>query len=132
MAKVLFSVPMTRNFAGWFALSVGASLFIIGNLAIGYFISTMARNQLQAMQMSIFVLLPSIFLSGFAFPFYGLPQWARFLGNMLPITHFLRIVRGSLLKGQILSDMSNSLICLTMIVIIILTFTVVRSRTTLD
>jgi len=132
LAKILFAVPMTKNLTGWFALSVGATMFIIGNLAIGYFISTMARNQLQAMQMSIFVLLPSIFLSGFAFPFYGLPNWARFLGNLLPITHFLRIVRGSLLKGQVLSDMGTSLFFLALIVIILLTATVVRSRTTLD
>jgi ABC-2 type transport system permease protein len=132
LAKILFSVPMTKNLAGWFALSVGATMFIIGNLSLGYFISTLARNQLQALQMSIFVFLPSIFLSGFAFPFYGLPSWARFIGNLLPITHFLRIVRGALLKGQILSDMDSSLYCLTLIVIVILTATVVRTRTTLD
>jgi ABC-2 type transport system permease protein len=131
-SKILFAVPMTKNLAGWFALSVGASLFIVGNLGLGYFLSTMARNQLQALQLSIFVFLPSMFLSGFMFPFYGLPNWARFIGNLLPITHFLRIVRGTLLKDQILSDMGTSLICLSMIVIVILTATVVRSRTTLD
>lgn len=132
LAKILFAIPMTKNLAGWLALSVGAAMFIIGNLGVGYFISTLSRNQLQAMQMSIFVLLPSIFLSGFAFPFYGLPPWARVLGNLLPITHFLRIVRGALLKGQILSDMGTSLACLALIVTVILTATVVRSRTTLD
>jgi ABC-2 type transport system permease protein len=132
LAKVLFSVPLTKDLAGWFALSVGATMFIICNLSIGYFVSTLARNQLQAIQMSYFVFLPSIFLSGFMFPFYGLPGWARVLGNMLPITHFLRIVRGALLKGQILADMWTSLISLALIVIIIIVITIARSRTTLD
>ncbi|MCE5340348.1 MAG: ABC transporter permease [Planctomycetaceae bacterium] len=132
LGRILFGVPMAKSLAGWFALSIGAALFIIGNLGLGYFISTLARNQLQAMQLSVFVFLPSIFLSGFMFPFYGLPGWARFIGNLLPITHFLRVVRGTLLKGQILSDMGTSLACLSIIVVVILTITVVRSRTTLD
>jgi ABC-2 type transport system permease protein len=132
MAKLLFRVPMTKNPAGWFSLGVGVTLFIIGNLSLGYLISTLAKTQLQAMQMSLFVLLPSIFLSGFAFPFYGLPHWARFLGQLLPITHFLRIVRGALLKEQLLADMGASLVCLCLIVIVNTSVTLARARTTLD
>jgi ABC-2 type transport system permease protein len=91
-----------------------------------------AKSQLQAMQMSLFVMLPSIFLSGFAFPFYGLPQWARVLGECLPITHFLRIVRGSLLKNEVLSDMGPGLAALVAIVVVIFGLALARSRTTLD
>ena len=131
-ARVLFDVPMAHTFAGWLALSVGLVLFIIGNLALGYLISTVAKSQLQAMQMSVFVLLPSIFLSGFAFPYYGLPQWARVIGECIPITHFLRIVRGSLLKDQVLGDMGSDLAALIAIVLVIAGLALARSRTTLD
>jgi ABC-2 type transport system permease protein len=132
MARFLFDVPMARSLAGWIALCVGLVLFIVGNLALGYLISTVAKSQLQAMQMSLFVMLPSIFLSGFAFPFYGLPHWARVLGECLPITHFLRIVRGSLLKDEILSDMGPGLAALVAIVLVIFGVALARSRTTLD
>lgn len=132
MARALFGVPMAHTAAGWFALCVGLVLFIIGNLALGYLISTLARSQLQAMQMSFFVMLPSIFLSGFAFPFFGMPVWARYLGECIPITHFLRIVRGSLLKDQVLGDMGPNLAALTAIVLVIAALALARSRTTLD
>ena len=78
---------------------LGTALFITGNLALGFTISTVAQNQLQAMQMTFFFLLPSILLSGFMFPFRGMPAWAQWLGEVLPVTHFLRIVRGVMLKG---------------------------------
>jgi ABC-2 type transport system permease protein len=125
-------VPMAHTMAGWVALCVGLVLFIAGNLALGYLISTVAKSQLQAMQMSLFVMLPSIFLSGFAFPFYGLPQWARAIGECIPITHFLRIVRGALLKDQVLADMGPNLAALTAIVLAITALALARSRTTLD
>ena len=80
-------------------LLLGTALFIVVNLALGFPISTLARNQLQAMQASFFILLPSILLSGFMFPFRGMPGWAQWLGEGLPVTHFLRIVRGLMLKG---------------------------------
>lgn len=132
MARLLFDVPMAQTLAGWFALCVGLVLFIVGNLALGYLISTVAKSQLQAMQMSLFVLLPSILLSGFAFPFYGLPHWARVIGECLPITHFLRIVRGTLLKDEILSDMGPGLAALVAIVLVLFGLALARSRTTLD
>jgi ABC-2 type transport system permease protein len=131
-ARLLFSVPMADDLAGWSALVMGTVMFIIGNLALGYFISTLAKSQLQAMQMSFFYMLPSIFLSGFAFPFYGMPGWARALGEVMPVTHFLRIVRGALLKGQLLGDMTGELGALAAFVIVISIGAVMRSRTTLD
>jgi ABC-2 type transport system permease protein len=131
-ARLLFSVPMASTLAGWFALSTGTVMFITGNLALGYFISTLARSQLQAMQMSFFYMLPSIFLSGFAFPFYGMPGWARAVGEVMPVTHFIRIVRGALLKGQLMADMTGELAALAVFVIVLSCAAVLRSRTTLD
>jgi ABC-2 type transport system permease protein len=97
LAKFVFNVPMI----GSLDLLAGALVvFIIANLAVGYTFSTVAQNQLQAMQMTMFFLLPAILLSGFAFPFMGMPQWARWIGEVLPATHFLRIVRGILLKDN--------------------------------
>ncbi|NOK07494.1 ABC transporter permease [Corallococcus exercitus] len=132
MARGLFSVPMARTPAGWLALACGIVLFIVGNLSLGYLISTVARSQLQAMQMSMFYMLPSIFLSGFAFPFLGLPRWARVLGEIIPVTHFLRIVRGVLLKDQVLADMGNDLLALGLFVLAVAGAALARSRTTLD
>jgi ABC-2 type transport system permease protein len=105
-AALLFDVPMLGSF--WLLLlSIG--VFMVANLAVGFTFSTLARNQLQAMQMTFFFFLPSMLLSGFMFPFRGMPIWAQWLGEVLPLTHFLRIVRGLLLKGnqvvQILPDM---------------------------
>lgn len=132
LARVLFSVPMARTPAGWLALGCGVVLFIVGNLSLGYLISTVARSQLQAMQMSLFYMLPSIFLSGFAFPFLGLPLWARLLGEVIPVTHFLRIVRGALLKDQVLADMGDDLLALGLFVLVVAGAALARSRTTLD
>jgi ABC-2 type transport system permease protein len=132
LARLLFSVPMAQSFAGWFALSVGIVLFITSNLALGYLISTLVRSQLQAMQISMFYMMPSLFFSGFMFPFQGLPSWARFLGEIIPITHFLRVIRGSLLKGQVLTDMTPNLLALGAFLLAVATLTVARSRTTLD
>ena len=132
MARWLFSVPMARSPAGWLALACGIVLFIVGNLSLGYLISTVARSQLQAMQMSMFYMLPSIFLSGFAFPFLGLPPWARVLGEIIPVTHFLRIVRGTLLKDQVLADMGDDLLALGLFVLAVAGAALARSRTTLD
>lgn len=131
-ARLLFDVPVADTAAGWIALVVGIVLFIVGNLSLGYLISTLARSQLQAMQISMFYLLPSIFLSGFAFPFYGLPGWGRAIGEMLPVTHFIRVVRGSLLKQQILADMGSSLLALSLFILVAGSVTLMRARTTLD
>ncbi|PWR19401.1 ABC transporter permease [Zavarzinia aquatilis] len=96
-ARALFGVPMTGSFP---ALMLAVMLFIATNLCIGFTFSTVARNQLQAMQMSFFFFLPSILLSGFMFPFRGMPGWAQVIGEALPLTHFLRVVRGVMLRGN--------------------------------
>ena len=97
LARFLFGVPMIGSFAVLFAAVL---LFIAANLTLGLTFSSLARNQLQAMQMTFFFFLPSILLSGFMFPFRGMPGWAQAIGEVLPLTHFLRIVRGVLLKGN--------------------------------
>jgi ABC-2 type transport system permease protein len=129
LARVLFSVPMA---GGWGALALGVMLFILGSLSLGFLISTVARNQLQAVQMSFFYILPSILLSGFMFPFRGMPAWAQALGSAIPVTHFLRVVRGSLLKGLGLSDLWTSLAALTVFVLVIAAAAMSRYRRTLD
>lgn len=131
-ARGLFDVPMAQTVAGWSALGAGALLFIVGSLALGFLISTVAKSQLQAMQMTFFYMLPSILLSGFAFPFRGMPEWAQALGSILPVTHFLRVVRGALLKGQSLGDMTGSLAALGLFVLVVSTLALMRYRTTLD
>jgi ABC-2 type transport system permease protein len=96
-ARLLFDVPVQ----GSLLLLLGfIGVFVIANLAVGFTFSTLAKNQLQAMQMTFFFFLPSLLLSGFMFPFRGMPQWAQWLGEVFPLTHFLRIVRAILLKGS--------------------------------
>ena len=96
-AKLIFGVPMIGSMT---LLSGVLIVFIAANLAVGYTFSTIAQNQLQAMQMMVFFLMPAILLSGFAFPFRGMPVWAQWIGEVLPVTHFLRVVRGIMLKGN--------------------------------
>ena len=129
MAATLFQVPMG---GGWIGLSLGIALFITGSLALGFLISTVARSQLQAMQMSFFYILPSILLSGFMFPFRGMPAWAQWLGEVIPVTHFLRVVRGSLLKGQDLGDQWRELSALVAFVLVVTALAMARYRRTLD
>ncbi|WP_293375429.1 ABC transporter permease [Phenylobacterium sp. SCN 70-31] len=129
LAAVLFDVPMA---SGWIGLSVGVALFISGSLALGFLISTVARSQLQAMQMSFFYILPSILLSGFMFPFRGMPAWAQWIGEAIPVTHFLRVVRGSLLKAQPLADQWRELSALAAFVLIVTALAMIRYRRTLD
>ena len=129
IAKLLFQVPML---GGWPGLALGISLFIVGSLALGFLISTVARSQLQAMQMSFFYILPSILLSGFMFPFRGMPGWAQALGEVIPVTHFLRVVRGALLKGQGLEDMWRELAALLAFVCVVTALAMARYRRTLD
>jgi ABC-2 type transport system permease protein len=129
MARLLFAVPMS---GGWIALGAGLMLFIIGSLALGFLISTVAKTQLQAMQMSFFYMLPSILLSGFMFPFRGMPEWAQVIGRAIPVTHFLRVVRGSLLKGVGLENAGPSLFALALFVLVVGALAMLRYRTTLD
>jgi ABC-2 type transport system permease protein len=129
IGRVLFGVPMA---GGWPGLILGTTLFIIGSLGLGFLISTLTRTQLQAMQLSVFYLLPSILLSGFMFPFRGMPDWAQWIGTLMPVTHFLRIVRGALLKGQSFADMGPSLLALAVFVCAVSALALARYRTTLD
>ena len=129
MAATLFQVPMG---GGWLGLSLGIALFITGSLALGFLISTVARTQLQAMQMSFFYILPSILLSGFMFPFRGMPAWAQWIGEVIPVTHFLRVVRGSLLKSQGVGDQWRDLSALTAFVLVVTALAMARYRRTLD
>jgi ABC-2 type transport system permease protein len=128
-ARFLFHVPMYGSIP---LLLVVALIFIAANLAMGITFSTIAKNQLQAMQMTFFVFLPSILLSGFMFPFRGMPIWAQTVGEAFPLTHFLRIVRGILLKGNGLPDVARELWPIALFAVIMLTIGVKRYRQTLD
>jgi ABC-2 type transport system permease protein len=125
----LFGVPVVGNLGMLAALS---TLFIAANLSIGYTFSTIAQNQLQAMQMSMMFFLPNILLSGFMFPFAGMPVWAQYVGEALPLTHYLRIVRSIMLKGASLGDLRNDGIALFVLMLIAMTIAVTRFRRTLD
>ena len=125
----LFGVPVLGNLAVLAALS---TLFIATNLSIGYTFSTIAQNQLQAMQMSMMFFLPNILLSGFMFPFAGMPLWAQYIGETLPLTHFLRIVRSIMLKGSNLSDLRYDAVALFILMLVAMTIAVTRFRRTLD
>jgi ABC-2 type transport system permease protein len=129
VAHFLFKVPVHGNLL---LLLLAALFFIAANLALGITFSTVARNQLQAMQMAMFVILPSILLSGFLFPFRGMPWWAQVLGEILPITHFLRIARGVMLKGIGFADVGRELWPIILFAAIMLVIAVKRYRQTLD
>jgi ABC-2 type transport system permease protein len=128
-AQYLFHVPRIGNLGLLLAVTF---LFIVANLAVGITFSTVAQNQLQAMQMTFFFFLPSLLLSGFAFPFRGMPAWAQVLGEALPLTHFLRIVRGILLKGNGLDDIAFELWPIALFAAVALAIAVKRYRQTLD
>jgi len=126
---VLFGVPIVGSLATLAALS---TLFIATNLSIGYTFSTVAQNQLQAMQMTIMFFLPNILLSGFMFPFAGMPNWAQWVGEALPLTHYLRIVRAIMLKGSSVADLRYDAAALFVLMLIAMTIAVTRFRRTLD
>ncbi|MFL5331323.1 MAG: ABC transporter permease [Gemmataceae bacterium] len=128
-SHLLFHVPMAGSLL---LLLFSALIFIAANLSVGITFSTVARNQLQAMQMSFFFFLPSILLSGFMFPFRGMPQWAQMLGEVLPLTHFLRVVRGILLKGNGITEAALQLWPIALFTVIVLAIGVRRYRQTLD
>jgi ABC-2 type transport system permease protein len=125
----LFGVPVRGNLI---MLALLSTLFITTNLSIGYTFSTIAQNQLQAMQMSIMFFLPSILLSGFMFPFLGMPVWAQYIGEALPLTHYLRIVRAIMLKGANLQNLQYDAIALLSLMLLAMTIAVMRFRRTLD
>ena len=124
-----FGVPLIGNLALLAALS---TLFIAANLSIGYTFSTLAQNQLQAVQMAMMFFLPNILLSGFMFPFAGMPVWAQWVGECLPLTHYIRIVRGIMLKGADLADLQRDGLWLAGLMLIAMTIAVSRFRQTLD
>jgi ABC-2 type transport system permease protein len=129
VGMTLFGVPLLGSLA---LLALLSTLFITTNLAIGYTFSTLAQNQLQAMQMSIMFFLPNILLSGFMFPFAGMPVWAQWISEFLPLTHYLRIVRAIMLKGAALPDLQNDALALAGLMLIAMTIAVTRFRRTLD
>lgn len=128
-AKLLFEVPFVGP-AGW--LLLGILVFIAANLSVGITISSVARNQTQAMQMTFFFFLPSMLLSGFMFPFRGMPEWAQRIGEILPLTHFIRLIRGIMLKGNSVIEMWPHLWPLLLFLCTILIVGVLRFRKTLD
>lgn len=129
VSRVLFHVPMVGSLP---LLLATALVFIAANLSVGITVSTVAKNQRQAMQMTVFYFLPSMLLSGFMFPFRGMPPWAQWAGEVLPLTHFLRIVRGILLKGNGLPDVTRELWPIALFAAVAISIAVTRYRRTLD
>ncbi|MGH8743241.1 MAG: ABC transporter permease, partial [Burkholderiales bacterium] len=128
-AKLLFAVPMLGSLV---LLSLALIVFMAANLSVGFTFSTIARNQMQAMQMTFFFFLPSLLLSGFMFPFRGMPGWAQALGELFPLTHFLRIVRGILLKGNEIPEILPNIWPIGLFLLIAAVIALNRYRETLD
>ena len=125
----LFHVPIVGDLTLLAALT---TLFIATNLAIGYTFSTLAQNQLQAVQMAMMFFLPNMLMSGFVFPFLGMPKWAQWVGEWLPLTHYIRIVRAIMLKGSTLGDLHYDTLALAGLMLIAMLIAVTRFRRTLD
>jgi ABC-2 type transport system permease protein len=128
-AVVLFGVPILGDVS---ELAVLTTLFVATNLSIGYTFSTLAQNQLQAVQMAMMFFLPNMLLSGFLFPFAGMPKWAQYVGETLPVTHYVRIVRAIMLKGSSLADLQVDAAALVALMVVAMTIAVTRFRRTLD
>ena len=126
---VLFAVPIVGNLV---LLALLTTLFIATNLATGYTFSTLAQNQLQAVQMAMMYFLPNMLLSGFLFPFAGMPTWAQWIGEFLPLTHYVRIVRAIMLKGSTLADLQHDTLALVGLMLVAMLIAVTRFRRTLD
>jgi ABC-2 type transport system permease protein len=129
VGQLLFDVPIRGSMLGLYA---AASVFIAANLALGLFVSTLAKTQFQAMQVTFFLLLPSILLSGFVFPFAGMPKFAQYLGELLPITHFIRLSRGIMLRDASLAQLSEELLVLAVFAGVALTAAILRFSRRLD
>ncbi|WP_417271342.1 ABC transporter permease [Celeribacter sp.] len=128
-ARALFDVPFTGSFLAFF---LGFNLYIIVNLALGFLVSTLARNQIQAMQISFFTILPTILLSGFMFPYAAMPAWAQTIGTAIPATHFLRLVRKVMLKGAGVAEVASDMVAIAIILVVITAIALRRYRQTLD
>ncbi|PIZ03399.1 MAG: mannose-1-phosphate guanyltransferase [Gammaproteobacteria bacterium CG_4_10_14_0_8_um_filter_38_16] len=128
-AYFLFHIPI---YGSLFLLLVSILPFIAANLSVGLTFSSIAKNQLQAMQMAFFFFLPSILLSGFMFPFYGMPLWAQYIGRMLPLTYFLRIVRGIVLKGNTFALIWPNIWPIFIFIVVVIFIALKRYQRTLD
>ena len=128
-AKLLFDVPFVGSV---FVLLAALIVYIIALVLLGYTFSTLARTQMQAMQLTFFFFLPSILLSGFMFPFGGMPGWAQALGEALPLTHFLRVVRAIMLKGSTFTDIQWEIAALLVFALVFAGLALLRFRRTLD
>ena len=129
VGHLLFHVPLRGSLIDAYAVCL---VFIIANLSLGLMISTIARSQFQAMQLTFFILLPSILLSGFMFPFAGMPRPAQIIAEVLPMTHFMRLIRGVILRGADLSDLASELAILGVFIVVAMTFAVLRFAKRLD
>ena len=129
LGVLLFKVPIRGTLLDTYVVTL---VFIIANLALGLMISTMAKNQFQAMQLTFFILLPSILLSGFIFPFSGMPKAAQWIAEILPMTHFIRLIRGVVLRGADLGDLAGELMILGGFILVAMTFAVKRFHKRLD
>jgi ABC-2 type transport system permease protein len=129
VSRYLFDVPFHGSL--W-VLGAGVSIFVLANLALGFTFSTIAATQMQAMQMTFFFFLPSLLLSGFMFPFRGMPAWAQFIGELLPLTHFLRVVRGVMLKGASFADLQGELLAIGVFTVLVVIIALRRYKQTLD
>jgi ABC-2 type transport system permease protein len=129
LGKLLFHVPLRGTLLDVYWVSL---LFIIANLALGLVISTIAKTQFQAMQMTFFILLPSILLSGFMFPYDGMPEVAQWIAEVLPMTHFMRLIRGVVLRGASLPELTRELVWLGGFIVIAMTIAVRKFQKRLD
>jgi len=128
-AKFLFHVPFAGSMG---LLLIGVTIFVLANLAVGFTFSTIATSQMQAMQLTFFFFLPSLLLSGFMFPFRGMPGWAQTIGEMLPLTHFLRVIRGIMLKGAGFADVRQEMLAMAAFTLVVAIIAMLRYRRTLD
>ena len=129
VGRYLFDVPVLGSIVD---LYLAASVFIAANLALGLFVSTVVKTQFQAIQATIFFLMPSILLSGFVFPFDGMPRVVRYIGEVLPTTHFIRLTRGIMLRDAPLGDMSQELLALGVFTLVAMTAATFRFSKRLD
>ena len=129
LGRFLFQVPMAGSLLDTYIICL---LFIIANLALGLVISTLVSTQFQAMQLSFFVLLPSILLSGFMFPFAGMPRPAQIIAEALPLTHFIRLIRGVMLRGASLQELLSELYVLGGFIVVLMTLAIMRFSKRLD
>lgn len=129
LGNLVFDVPLRGALLDVYAVSL---LFIVANLALGLVISTLVQTQFQAMQLTFFILLPSILLSGFMFPFDGMPRPAQIIAEVLPMTHFMRLIRGVILRGATLPELSSELFVLVGFILVAMTLAILRFNKRLD